>query len=150
MADIGDAQNLIILSQNVSLMVGDVSTTTTPDTYVLMREVVLEKDHPEVRTNYGNTRTYNHASPDISLSFKLSLSSDVLADLTTKSTRNTRGILPTVPFQIKCISNNDTTKNLQIKGLVPYYKIQKSDGDAEDPGDVDVRIRITDETVTIT
>ena len=143
MVDIGDAETTIVLAQNVELQVAT-------DSYELMRGVRIEKTHPETRINHGNTRTYGHAAPDVAIRFLLSASSDVFADLKTRSTRNARGVIPSYAWKIRCTSNSNVAKILTLNGKLFETTIIKPDDAAEDPVDIEARIRITDENVTIT
>lgn len=143
MVNFGAAETSLIFAQNVELLVGT-------DQYILMRGVDIEKSHPETRVDHGRTRTYGHAAPDIAIRFMLSASTDIFADLKTKSTRNSHGVLPSYKWNIKCTASDGGKKNLAISGKLFYFKVTKPDNSVVDPVDAECQIRLTDETVVIT
>ncbi len=152
MANIDDAESAIITAQNVELQVGASvgnNSAATADKLVKMREVEIEKDHPETRIDHGKKRTYTHATPDISIRFIVSGGKAIFAYLQTRNTVNTQNVLPIYPWNIKCTADDGTVKNLKIAGKLPYKKIIKNDADPQDPVDIECRIRVTDDDIII-
>ncbi len=152
MGNIDEAEDTIITAQNVQLQVGASpgnNSSTTGDVLVKMREVEIEKDHPETRIDHGKTRNYTHASPDISIRFILSASKSVFAYIKTRNTVNAQNVLPIYPWNIKCTADDGTVKNLKIAGKLPYKRVIKNDADPQAPVDIECRIRITDVAIII-
>ena len=69
-----------------------------------MRKLDFDVDHPETRTNHGETRDYGHGSPDIGMSFTISVTKDLLEYLRVRNTRNANKVLPIyhLGFQRNC------------------------------------------------
>ena len=152
MTDIGDATNLLVQAQNVELLVASTAGAagTLNDELVLMRDVSIEKDHPETRTNHGRTRTYSYSAPDISISFVCSGTTDLLAYLNTRSKLNARNVLPIYKWAMKVTSNNGQVRVMEIIGTLPYIRHHAPDSVPSEPITVEARIRSTSDDVTIT
>ena len=152
MANIGDAKLLLDQAQNVELLVASDpgATGTLDDTLLLMRQLRIEKNHPETRTDHGRTRTYNYSAPDLGLTFTVSASGDVIPYLNTRNTMNTLNVLPEYKWGMKLTANNGSAIVMNVTGTLPYADTAKNDGPQADPVDISCRIRITDDNITLT
>ena len=151
MADIGNAEALFVQAQNVALLASAATTANAAlvDTIVLMRNVRFGRSHARTRTDHGATKTYNHSSPDLTLSFSGSGSTDIIQYLLTRNTLTSRNILPTYRWQVRITPQSGSAVTVTFQAKLEEFNFEKSDGAPSDPTNFDASLLITSDTFTV-
>jgi len=135
--DKGDL-NKIIQSQNAKLLNG-------ADEWVLIFDQKKEVTHPETRRDVRKGAKYSYSPPDRAIIFKLLASTDVLAELRTKNTMNSRRVLPSFPWTFRLIPDDGTANDdVTLNGVL---RDMKESAPENEYTEVELFIRITDQVV---
>ena len=134
----------MFLNQRVELLVGATASGAAVDRFTTMRGLSLSITHPKTRINHGMTRTYQHAAPDITLGFTISVTQDILEFLRTRGTQDTNGVIPTYKYALKATANNGTSKTISVSGKLDEKFYNKADGAQETAMDARCSITVTD------
>ena len=149
-ANIGDMITDINRSQNTILDYSITADgTTTNKNLCLLRGCRLEKSHPESRYDYGLKRDYSHGAADYLLRIMISSTHDAIEELIPLCKRNTRGVIEIRDWKLTVNADDPAkAKTVTIKGKCFEYVFTKPDDSAQQPDDIEFRIRVTDELVT--
>lgn len=137
MVEKGDL-NKIVQSQNVTLLNG-------ADDWVLIYEQKKEVTHPETRRVVRKGVKYAHEPPDRAIIFKILASTDVLAELRTKNTMNSRRVLPSFAWSFRMTPDDGSAADtVTLNGVLrDMTDSAPENGYAE----VECFIRITDQVI---
>lgn len=150
-ATIGDA-NKIIQNQNVKLLVSESAGTvssTANQTLANIRDAFIGKSHNRNRVDHGRTKYYGHSSPDIILTFSISATSDAIGFLDTRCTLNAQNVLPTYAWNIVFTDDAGTSRTIKVAGKLEEVMPGKGRGPQGEPAEIDCRVIVTDDNITI-
>ena len=151
MVDISAVENLLLQSQNFMVLgAPGPSPAGAADRLVTLTFADLEEDVPEDRRNHGTKRVYLHGAPDLAFFFTANTSTDLLTYLAARFSRSDRNVATRYKWRIQAVPSVGTAQMIEFTGVLIRKRLSATVENQTDLASVECRIRITDDSITIT
>ena len=144
MANIGEFSE-IVNSNNLTLEVG-------ADTYITLRDLQLHVGRPESRKATTGGIVYTYGKGDHFFTATLIVTTPELEDATPNfmflTELDSNGDLPSRAWKIVAKNISGATKTIAATGVMNEFDIKK--GTEPDSVEIDIRVRITGDTIAVT
>jgi len=140
LANIGEFSE-IINSNNLTLEVG-------VDTHITLTNLVLDVGRPESRKPTTGGIIYTYGKGDHFFTATLGATTPEFSDLNTLSETDANGDLTSRSWKIVATNISGASKTWAATGVLRHYQVRK--GTSPDSVEIDIDIRVTGDTITIT